>query len=223
MNAREPAAHPDEATLRAYALGHLDPAREEEAERHALTCARCAARVSAWRDDLVAAVEALPAPARLPPLRVEARRPPRRWAPPHLAWAAALAGLLALAGTGWGGYQTSRLAELRAEQAQVTRWLARPDLRVLTLRNTGREPSGRALTLPGGRTLFVLPDAPPGQVYVAWVARDWHLGDPMQPAGTSRRGVFEVNLGPNDYLCVSLEADGTLPAGPTRVLGWAFL
>ncbi|EYB69465.1 hypothetical protein DEIPH_ctg005orf0017 [Deinococcus phoenicis] len=221
--------HPTEATLRAYALGDLGAAQAEVTEQHALGCARCAAQVRAWRDELVSAIEALPTPDSVPPLRARPEPPrasPSRAHPavPRGAWpaAAAVAGMLALAGGVWGGSQTSRLAGLRAEQAQVTRWLARSDLRVLTLKDVRREPSGRVLVLPDRRALFVLPEAPPGYVYAAWVARGWQRGDPMQLAQTSRAGVFEVNVGPNDYLCVSLEVRRP-GARPTRVLGWTFL
>ncbi|GAA5534205.1 hypothetical protein [Deinococcus aluminii] len=227
MNEDGRAPHPSETTLRAYALGQLSPPQAEVTERHVLRCDRCAARVRAWRDELVSAVEALPAPDTPPPLKMErsalAPRSGRVRPAPSGLWAAAVAGLLALGGLAWGGSQTARLGQVEAEQAQVARWLARDDLRVLTLKNARREVSGRVLALPDRRALFVLPEAPPGYVYAAWVARDWQRGDPVQLARTSRAGVFEVNVGANDYLCVSLEAQDAVPPRPGRVLGWTFL
>ncbi|MFB9991188.1 hypothetical protein ACFFLM_04215 [Deinococcus oregonensis] len=223
---RTPPMHPRPGLLRAYALGQLDGPPHTEVETHALACAECSAQIRQWRAELVAAIETLPQPEHLPPLRLPAAPagPPQWWAS-RWSWAAAVAGLLVVGGLGWGTQQV-QLAEQRGaqtERSQITRWLARPDLKVVVLRDIDRQIYSRALTLPDRRVLFVLPQPPAGQEYHAWVARDWQRGDPMQRTRVSSSGVFEIALGTNDYLCVSLEARGSRPAGPTRVLGWAFL
>lgn len=219
--------HPQPSLLRAYALGQLSELPHTEVETHALACAQCSAQIRQWRAELVAALETLPQPEHLLPLRLPAAVPVRQpvgWAS-RWAWAAAVAGLLALGGVGWEIRQAPSQTqnEAQAERTRITRWLAQPDLQVVVLRGTDRQLYSRALTLPDRRVLFVLPQAPAGQEYHAWVARDWQRGDPMQRTLVSRSGVFEIALGSNDYLCVSLEARGSRPEKPSRVMGWAFL
>lgn len=230
-SSRAPQLHPQPSLLRAYALGHLAGSPHAEVETHALACAQCSAQIRQWRAELVTALETLPQPEHLPPLRLPASVPVRQpgWWASRWVWAAAVAGLLALGGVGWeiqqspSQIQAQAQTEAQAERTRITRWLARPDLQVVVLRGTDRQIYSRALTLPDRRVLFVLPQAPAGQEYHAWVARDWQRGDPMQRTLVSRSGVFEIALGSNDYLCISLEARGSRPEKPSKVMGWAFL
>jgi anti-sigma factor RsiW len=149
-----PRLHPQPSLLRAYALGQLSELPHTEVETHALACAQCSAQIRQWRAELVAALETLPQPEHLPPLHLPAALPVRQpggWAS-RWAWAAAVAGLLALGGVGWEIRQAPSQNEAKAERTRITRW-----------------------------------------------------------------------LGSNDYLCVSLEARGSRPEKPSRVMGWAFL
>ncbi|THF71552.1 hypothetical protein E7T06_02780 [Deinococcus sp. Arct2-2] len=221
-----PPLHPQLSLLRAYALGQLVGPPHTQVETHALACAECSAQIRQWRAELVAALETLPQPEHLPPLRLPAgvpARPPRPLVS-YWAWAAAVAGVLAVGSVGRDTLQIRQTqAQAQAEQTQITRWLAQPDVQVVVLRGAGRRLYSRALTLPDRRVLFVLPQAPAGQEYHAWVAHHWQRGDLMQRALVSQSGVFEIGLGANDYLCVSLEARDSRPKGPTKVMGWALL
>ncbi|WP_425145225.1 hypothetical protein [Deinococcus sp.] len=222
-------SHPDDARLRQYALGLLGSAGRAQVEAHLSVCLHCRMAVNETRADLVTAVEGLPAPGPLPPLRlvdlaVTAPTIPAR--PPRVGWPlVAVLTLLALAGLGWGLRQTAQQQALAAQQRLVSGWLARPDVSALTLTDLKKQPSGQVLLSKSGRVLFVLPDPPAGMEYRAWVAHDWHLGQPMTLAVQSRSGVFVLDLGQNDYLCLSLERPETPRSGPTpqRILGKAFL
>ncbi|WP_161883265.1 hypothetical protein [Deinococcus alpinitundrae] len=239
--------HPAPTTLQAYALGDLPGPAQRLTEAHVLNCSVCRAQVLACRSELVRQVEALPAalPVEtvLPPLRrPEVSRAPVLWRPPavlHWPSLARVGALLLVAGLDWAGLSWAGLggsgreraaqqqtAVLAAEQRQVARWLAQPGVRLLSLTDRQRRPSGHLLLLPSREVLFVLPPAPSGQVYQVWVAAHWKRGDPLTPATRSARGLLSAPVGVNDYVCVSLEdarRDMTGQTRPTKLLGWTML
>lgn len=213
--------HPPADDLRAYALGDLPYPAAGEVDAHLAACEACRARVWAARAELVRLTEALPP---LEPQAASWERVRRRVRPaPPRPWlvAAALA-LLALGG--WGLWQQRLSVGLRAEQQVISGWLARPDVTLVTLLGAARQPSGRVLLAADRTALFVLPPAPPGEVYHAWVGlkRGWKPGDPLRLARSSTGGVFQAEVGDSDYLCLSLERDPA-PTQPTHLLGWASL
>ncbi|GGR07109.1 zf-HC2 domain-containing protein [Deinococcus ruber] len=226
--------HLNPGPLERYALGLLAPSDAQRIEDHLSSCTACRRALVEQQDALIAAVEALPSPGPLPALRLS-EQPLVRPAPPpaqRAIWplVASLALLVAAFGLGWGQQQSSARQRLEAQQQLVSGWLARADVRALTLTDLKRRPSGRVLIDVGehqsgtknGQGLFVLPDAPAGLEYRAWVARDWHLGDPMTLVSRSRSGIFKVALGVNDYLCLSLDRPDAPTTGPQHILGKAF-
>ena len=217
-----PETHLSSAQLRAYALGDLNPAAARRLEAHLQGCPACRERVLALREELVTLVEELPTaePQAGSFALVQARSRARRTS--RTPWLAAAVLALATFTLGWGLQERQMAASARQQQAVVAGWLARPDLRVLTLRSRQQKTAGRVL-LAADRALFVLPPPPAGQAYHAWVGlkRGWKYGDPMRLATSSRSGVFVVPLGDTDYLCYSLER-AAQPKRPSRVLGWAY-
>lgn len=225
------APHPDVDLLRAYAVGDLHGAAGAQAEAHLLACRVCRTQVVAWRTELAAQVDALPAAGPLPPRRPRMARsgpsgpaPRRRPAPTFVRPAALL--VLAAAALVWGGGQHVQVTALRAEQRQVADWLARPGVAVLELSARNPSAAGHLLLLPGREVLFVLPPPTPGKVYQVWVASNWKRGDPLTPSARSARGVLAASVEGRDYVCISLEDAGRSMAGQTRptvVLGWTSL
>ena len=219
--------HTSVEQLRLYALGVLGPADRLRVEAHLPVCPACRAVLGVRQSEVVRAVEALPVPEFLPTLHAPPPRPAptaRGWPRTAQAAVAALA-LLTVTGLGWNLQQAAIQKSGQLERQEVTAWLARPDVRLVTLSDLHQRPSGRVLISADGEALFVLPDAPPSLEYRAWVARDWHPGQPMTLAHESPRGTFTVSLGRNDYLCLSLERPGAPRTGPARsqILGKAFL
>ena len=220
-------SHASDEQLRRYALGLLSQAQSRRVETHLSGCAGCRAVVAARQADLVRAVETLPAPGPLPPLRA-APTPfsqparPSHW--PLTASVAALAlAVLALATLSWNAQPSAARSDLQGERQLISGWLSRPDVRLVALSDVHKRPAGQVLISAAGQALFVLPAAPAGLEYRAWVARDWHLGEPMMLARQSRGGAFVVSLGDNDYICLSLDRPDASRAGPTHILGKAFL
>ena len=219
------APHLSAEQLRLYALGLLDPAHQQRVEAHLPACPACRETVASQQAELVRAVESLAPPGPLPLLRVSRQvRPPRRFGWPPAAAAAVLLAVLAAASLGWNVQQSAARTAERQQSQLVSRWLTRPDVRLVALTDLKRQPSGKVLVSsgPAAEALFVLPGAPAGYEYRAWVARDWHLGEQMRLARQSRGGAYVVALADNDYLCLSLERPGTPPTRPTRILGKAF-
>ncbi|ULH17217.1 zf-HC2 domain-containing protein (plasmid) [Deinococcus sp. KNUC1210] len=225
--------HPNREPLERYALGLLAPNDAQRIEDHLRSCLPCRRALVEQQDALIAAVEALPAPGPLPPLRLRVQTPVRPRPPqPLAAWplVASLALLVAALGLGWGWQQSSARQRLEAQQQLVSGWLARADVRALTLTDLKRRPSGRVLIdvaeqqsgTTAGQGVFVLPDPPAGLEYRAWVARNWKLGDPMTLVSRSRSGIFKVALGVNDYLCLSLDRSDAPRTRPQHILGKAF-
>lgn len=219
-------AHPDDLLL-PYALGELDPAEAREVEAHLDGCGRCRDEVAALRAGVVATVEELP-PVAPPPSawenverRVRTRQVvegrPRRRAPRMLGWGLA-AGVLVAAGLGWWGWDAQRdLAALRREHTTVTRWMSNPQARTVPLAPIAEAPVGSVVTLPDGRSLIVMREAPPeGSSYQAWGLRP---GEAVS-LGVSGGRTLEVRGDAFDMLIVSLEPAGGSEA-PTTVLGTA--
>ncbi len=234
------APHPEATVLRAYAVGDLHGSSQVQTEAHLMGCAVCRAQVVAWRNELVAQVEALPRAGELPPLRRTLRLTPQPTtsrthsgasrpsphAPRWLAVALICALTLATGAIGWGGQQQAQANALRAEQRQVAGWLAQPGVSVLGLRARNKPAAGHLLLLPSREVLFVLPPPAPGKVYQVWVASNWKRGDPLTPTARSARGVLSASVGGGDYVCISLEDEGRDMTGqtrPTLVLGWTSL
>ncbi|AZI41937.1 hypothetical protein EHF33_03535 [Deinococcus psychrotolerans] len=234
------APHPEETVLRAYAVGDLSGQAQIRIETHLLDCAACRAQVVVWQNELVAQVEALPRAGELPPLRrtlrltsqaSASRTRPKR---PHLSahqprWLVIVltSALTLTAGAiGWGGWQQAQANTLRAEQRQVTDWLAQPGVAALGLRAKDRPAAGHLLLLPSREVLFVLPPPIPGKVYQVWVASNWKRGDPLTPSTRSAHSVLTASVSGSDYVCISLEDKSRDMTGQTRpalILGWASL
>jgi anti-sigma factor RsiW len=167
------APHPAVDLLRAYAVGDLQGAAEAQTEAHLLACPVCRTQVVAWRAELAAQVDALPAAGPLPPRRPRparsarsggARGPaPLRRPAPALFRTAALV-VLGASALAWGGWQRGQVNALRAEQRQVAAWLAQPGVTVLELSARNQPTAGHLLLLPGREVLFVLPPPTPGTV-----------------------------------------------------------
>lgn len=217
-------SHPTDR-LADYALGELTPEEARMLEIHLGTCETCRAELRRLNDTLVQLTERLPEaePAEVSWQAVAARLPSSRSAPRRPAWqpfALAASLLLGLAGLWWGVNEGREAANLRAEQAVVTRWLAQSDVHTLALPEVGGESFGSLLMLPDGRALVVLREAPPaGSSYQAWGHRDGEVA----PMAVSSDKVFEVNYSGFEAVGVSLEPEGgsqqpTQPLGKTSLL-----
>lgn len=215
--------HPSKAQLRAYALGDLPDNVARATEAHLRVCGACREAVRATRDETVRLTDALP-PAEPHEDTWRAVRRRTRTDRPRPWLAAAAVALIAVGG--WGGWQAQMTRELRHDRQALEGWLLRPGVRALALTDRARRVRGRVLLAAGGTALFALPPPPPGYRYHAWVGASsrWTFGDPVRWVGSSADGVFEVAVGPTDYLCVSLER-GARPERPTwaRVVGFLFL
>lgn len=221
-----------------HALGSLSAEEARALEAHLAGCAQCRAEVRRF-EDIIAAVAAAPSTAEaiaheiapVPPPSAVWRgiaatvRPPR---PSWLPWAAALALLLGGAGAGWGLDRHQRLLNVlaeRTERAEESRdarrlladYLARPDVRILPLRDPEGGVLGALLLLPLPRDegLFVLADPPPaGAVFQVW----GHKGEEIYvPLVTTRATVFTAPWEGFPGLTLGLEPDGG-SARPTLIL-----
>lgn len=133
-------------------------------------------------------------------------------------WSAlALAASLTVAATGllWGWDQRQNLVELRAEQEQITQWLAAPVVAVRTFATNDGMHGGTVLFRSDGPALVVMRDLPPPrQSYQAW-----GIGaDGVVSLGVLEDRTLEVPSEGFAQIAVSLEpAGGSLT--PTTVLG----
>lgn len=205
-----------------YAAGLLEPTDRRAAERHIDACADCRAAVALEEDVAWALAEAAarPAPAALRSRILDAHRPRWwSWPLPRIGFAAAAALVIVL---GAALAQTS--ADLQHERA-LRDGYARAlgalaaDGRVVPLQASAGI-SGRASLIVSGsgeaHLVLLLPPAPAGKTYEAWVIRD---GDPV-PAGlaSARDGVVIVQLSvsarPGDVAAITVEAAGGV-AKPT--------
>lgn len=186
--------HPWLESAAGYALDALDGADRAAFETHLADCAACRRDVLSLRE--VAGLLAHTAPAAPPPptppppalrdrVLAEARRVRpigrRRGVPPPIAWAAAAASLLVAVGSGLQARRaTARARELAVQVAARDSTLAAllgPEVHVVSLAATGREPSARVFWNQRRAvfivTAFDLPAAPPGRTYQLWaVAKD---------------------------------------------------
>ncbi|HEX7021495.1 MAG TPA: anti-sigma factor [Trueperaceae bacterium] len=213
-------SHPQDL-LPDYALGTLGAEERARVEAHLEDCEACRTEVRRTSESLVRLVEALPeAPpppgawdaiqARLPAASSEVpagvsqgptRRPARSsWR----GWAALAALVLVLAGGWWGFGEVRQVERLRAEQQQVARWLAQPQVERMPLLDKAGDKLGGLLMLPDGRALFVLQHPPAaGRAYQAW----GHKGDRLVSLGVFERPVFEVPYEDYEALYLSLEPE----------------
>jgi anti-sigma factor RsiW len=225
--------HP--ADLWAFALGDLDPARSAAIERHLGGCLACRRRVRAWRRDLEATVDALPA---VPPT-AEAReralaaaraalpRPPSTAGRPRsarpaasgigrrLAPALAVAIVLATSGVAWQRHDAWRAVE--AERAIVAAWLTRDDVVRLSLprEEPGSRSPGTVMVADDGVVLVVMRGAAPaGRDFQVWGQDERGATSLGTVAGT----VLRADASRFREVWVTLEPSGG-SAAPTRVIG----
>lgn len=200
-----------------YALGILSPEERSAFEAHLTGCAVCRADVRSYTEVAVALAHA--APVVEPPrglrdrVLVEARRvrpigvtPLRRARLPWLATAAAL--VVALAGAVVAWRLSDRVHELESRLAardslvaaadSVIALLSGPDVNVVSLVGTDRQPSARVVW---NRALnrfivfaFDLPQAPPGRTYQLWAIAQGHAPLSMGIFNTDARGRATVLL-----------------------------
>ena len=172
--------HPWLESCGAYALGALVGEERAAFETHLASCATCRAEVQSLREVTALLAHAAPAEAPPPGLRdrvlAEARqvRPisRTRWIP----WLAAAAALVVALGAARqarrAGARADALAAQLAERDSVLASLLGPEVHVVSLASTGREPTARVLwnhrTQRFVVTAFDLPSAPAGKVYQLW-------------------------------------------------------
>lgn len=170
-----------------YGLDALD--REERAafEAHLATCAQCRAEVASFRE--VAGRLAAAAPDAAPPAELRSRvlaearrvRPIGSRLRARLPWLAAAAGfvLALLLGGAWWRERGERLAlaaQVAARDSTLAAMLG-PEVHVVSLASTGREPTARVFWNHRRQVFFItafdLPPAPAGRSYQLWaIAKD---------------------------------------------------
>lgn len=185
-----------------YALDALSPEERAEFEAHLSDCATCRGEVQAFREVAGLLAQAAPAASAGPGLRdrvlAEARRVrpiarPRRLA---LAWVAAAAAVLVAAVAGIEARRAARRAgELAREVAARDSTLAAllgPEVHVVSLSTTGREPSARVFWNHRRQlfivTAFDLPAAPAGRTYQLWAIAKGKAPLSMGTFNTDRAG-----------------------------------
>ena len=165
-----------------YALGALAPEERVAFERHLAGCEVCRAEVRSFVE--VAGLLAHGAPAAEPPRalrdRVMAAAKRRRSYGVWLAAAAAL--VLAVGASVYAWRLSARVGDLRSRLARadaqaavadsIIRALTGPEIHVVSLAATGREPSARVFWNHTKRRFVVmafdLPAAPSGRTYQLW-------------------------------------------------------
>lgn len=172
-----------------YALDALTHAERAGFEAHLADCAMCRAEVQAFRE--VGGLLAHAAPAASPPpsaLRDRVLAEARRVRPIAvrgrrvvLPWLAAAASLVVALGAGYAYWHAradgdALAAELAARDSALAALLG-PEVHVVSLAATGREPSARVFWNHRRQqfivTAFDLPAAPAGRTYQLWaVAKD---------------------------------------------------
>ena len=219
--------HPHD-DLTPYMLGELDDPERARLEAHLASCGACQRELESMERTFVAMVEELPSQtppphvwdaiaartgvqATSPHVRVEPPAPSRRTARPM--WGAlAMAAAVAIAATGvlWGWEQRQSYLDLRAEQAQITRWLTRPDIQARTFASADGAYGGTVLFQPDGRALVVMrSDAPPRRSYQAW-----GIGaDGAVSLGVLEDRTLEISAEGFQQIAVSLEPPGGSPTG----------
>lgn len=184
----------------AYALDALAPEERARFEAHLSDCAVCRAEVQSLRE--VAALLAHAAPAEAPSAGLRDRvlaegkrvRPLRaaRWIP----WIAAAASLvLAVRGAREARLERGRAESLATQVAardSLIRDLTGPEVHVVTLASTGREPSARVfwnhLTQRFVVLAFDLPAPRAGRTYQLWALAKDHAPVSMGTFDTDARG-----------------------------------
>lgn len=200
-----------------YALGILSAEERRAFEAHLAGCAACQADVRAFTE--VAAVLAHAAPSAEPPrgLRDRVLAEAQRVQPIHVAvarrarlpWlAAAAALLLAVAGAALAWRLTGRihtledriaaLDSIRAADDSALALLTGPDVDVVSLAGTDRQPSARVVW-NRARNRFVvlafdLPAAPPGRTYQLWAIAKGRAPMSMGTFNTDAQGRARVLL-----------------------------
>ena len=173
-----------------YALGALAPDERSAFESHLAGCEACRSEVRSFTEVAGLLVHGVPAAEPPPALRdrvlAEAQRvrpiaARRRGA--NSAWLAAAAALALAAGASvyaWRLYSCVTVLQTRLAQADsqatvsdsIIRLLTGPQVHVVSLASTGREPSARVFWNHTVRKFIVLaydlPAAPPGRTYQLW-------------------------------------------------------
>lgn len=214
--------------LTPYLLDELDAAERARVEEHLASCASCRSELRRLEEAYVAMVDELPSKAPPPHVwdAIERRTgvvestttpPPSQRRAPALWGALAMAAAVAIAATSalWGWDQRQSYLDLRAEQAQITRWLTQPDVQIRTFVTADGAHGGTVLFEADGRALVVMRDqAPPRRSYQAW-----GIGaDGAVSLGVLEDRTLEVPAEGFQQIAVSLEPAGGSPA-PTTVLG----
>jgi anti-sigma-K factor RskA len=223
----------------AYALGSLPGPEREAFEAHLVGCEECRAELRSFGE--VAGLLALAAPAAVPPdslrerVLAEARRvrpiaSPRRG--PTWSWLAAAAAVVIAVAAALQAYRAgerssdleSRLAAthqaLAVSESTLAALLA-PDVDVVTLSATGRNPSARVFWNQRRRlfvvTAFDLPAARRGRTYQLWAIAEGKAPVSMGTFNTTEAGratlVIPVDSGITALGAVKLCAITEEPAG----------
>lgn len=235
--------HP-RAQLPDYAVGALPPGQQAEVEAHLAWCSSCQAEVRQFDQVFVGWTDALPEVVPADQLKTklferitrerrtegeatlvteaEPQPPPSVVVHRSLSTAswlmAACAVCLMIAGVGFYQSTRSQLAYelLRTEQELVTRFLALPEVRTISLFDSDDQGIGTALLGPQDEALFVLARPPPAErVYQAWghVNDDWNprSGEQLTSLNVSPGTVFEVSTAGFAALYLSSEPVGGSP------------
>ncbi|MBI1966780.1 MAG: anti-sigma factor [Gemmatimonadetes bacterium] len=201
----------------AYALGALAGEERSEFQAHLASCATCRAEVQSLRE--VTALLAYAAPGEVPPPALRdrvlaearrvrpigaARRPgaPVRWIP----WLAAAAALVIAVGAErrarLAGARADTLAAQLADRDSLIAGLTGPEVHVVSLAGTGRDPSARVFWNHRLQRFVVmafdLPAAPSGRTYQLWA-----LAKDKAPASM---GTFNTNAHGQAYLVIPVDS-----------------
>jgi anti-sigma-K factor RskA len=166
-----------------YALDAMTHEERAGFEAHLADCATCRAEVQAFREVGGLLVHAAPATAPAPALRGRVLAEARRVRPVAarqrrvlLPWLAVAASLVLALGLGYGYWRAradraALAAEIAARDSTLAALLG-PEVHVVSLATTGREPTARVFWNHQRKvfivTAFDLPAAPAGRIYQLW-------------------------------------------------------
>ena len=171
-----------------YALGALAPEERSAFERHLAGCEACRAEVRSFNEVTGLLAQAAPAAEPPPALRARVLAEARQVRPiasqrSRMGWLAAAAALVLAVGAGiYAGRMSSRVGVLEASLAEahtqvavadsIIRALTGPEIHVVSLAGTGRQPSARVFwNHTSGKFIvfaFDLPQANSGRTYQLW-------------------------------------------------------